>query len=106
MSMQPSSWTITCSAWECTSGHRPLSRSLVVDASTRTAAVRAARLKGWVPTALLNSGGSGTESWWCPAHVQQARRSLDEVTDPSRREQLLAWYDRAEKLRRTAGRAS
>lgn len=108
MSMTPSAWTITCSAWECRSEHaRKLSKPLVVDAVTRAQAVRAARLAGWVPCSLLISGGAKTDAWWCPAHVATTRQAvLSPDVEPSRRKQLLAWYRRAEQLRAAARRAS
>lgn len=108
MSMAPSAWTITCSAWECrnaTSGR--LSKPLVVQAGTRAAAVKAARLAGWVPCSLLISGGSKTDDWWCPGHVAGTRRAaLSSDVEPERRKQLLAWYDRADRLRAAARKAS
>ena len=108
MSMVPSAWTITCSASEC---HRdrwsPLSKPLVVAAETRASAVRLARLAGWVPCNLLIAGGTKTDDWWCPQHVERTRqRVLDDAVEPTRRKQLLAWHRRADELREAARRAS
>lgn len=106
MSMVPSGWTITCSAFECSherfSGQ--LSQPLVVQGS-RAEAVTAARAAGWVPTAdLIGSSRASTASWWCPAHVARSRAAVVDVEDPERRRVLTGMYEAADRARVAASR--
>jgi hypothetical protein len=66
-SIVPVQFRVTCGAWECSPESDrlspPLTKPLVVDASSAADVGRIARQHGWRP-------GPSRGSWWCPRHAK------------------------------------